>query len=171
MDYYGQTTSDAKTEVNYYGQTKSDDAVVDAGAKDVMRLSGSKPMLKAPHVGADAVVDAGAKDEMRLSGSKPMLKAPHVGADAIINAAVAKQSVALHLEEKEEFSPEREPKVIPDDIMTAKVEKLSVVRGSSSVPVFKPHGAPELWWVYVGLLTLSAHCNCFYGPGQLIVRF
>jgi len=94
-----------------------------------------------------------------------------VGADAIIYAAVAKQSVALHLEEKEEFSPEREPKVIPDDIMTAKVEKLSVVRGSSSVPVFKPHAAPELWWVYIGLLTLSAHCNCFYGPGQLILRF
>ncbi len=30
----------------------------------------SKPMLKAPHVGADAVVDAGAKDEKRLSGSR-----------------------------------------------------------------------------------------------------
>jgi hypothetical protein len=27
-------------------------------------------------VGADGVVDAGAEDEMRLSGSKPMLKAP-----------------------------------------------------------------------------------------------
>ena len=131
-------------------------------------------MLKASPVGADAVVDAGAKDEKRLSGSKPMLKAPYVGADAIINATVATQSVVLHLEEKEEFTlhtPGHEPKVLPDDIMTAKVEKLSVVRGSSSVPVFKPHGAPELWWVYIGLLTLSAHCNCFYGPGQLILRF
>ena len=90
--------------------------------------------------------------------------------DSII-ATVEKQSVVLHLEEKEEFTPGHEPKLLPDDIMTAKVEKLSVVCGSSSVPVFKPHGAPELWWVYIGLLTLSAHCNCFYGPGQLILRF
>ncbi len=48
------------------------DVVVDAGAKDEMRLSGSKPMLKAPYVGADVFVDAGAKGEKRLSGSKPM---------------------------------------------------------------------------------------------------
>ena len=90
--------------------------------------------------------------------------------DSII-ATVDKQSVGLHLEEKEDFTPWHEPKVIPDDIMTTTVGKLSVVRGSSSVPVFKPHGAPELWWVYIGLLTLSAHCNCFHGPGQLILRF
>ena len=61
-------------------------AVVDARAKDEKRLSGSKPMLKAPHVGADAVVDAGAKDEKRLSGSKPVLKASPVGADAVVDA-------------------------------------------------------------------------------------
>ena len=30
---------------------------------------------------------------------------------------------------------------------------------------------PKLWWVYIGLLTLSAHYNCFHGPGQLTLRF
>ncbi len=43
-------------------------------------------MLKAPHVDVDAVVDVGAKDEKRLSGSKPMLKARYVGADAVVDA-------------------------------------------------------------------------------------
>ena len=58
----------AKLKALYVGA----DVVIDAGAKDEKRLSGSKPMLKAPHVGADVVVDAGAKDEKRLSGSTPI---------------------------------------------------------------------------------------------------
>ena len=47
----------------------------------------------------------------------------------------------------------------------------SSLRGSSRFPVFKTHGAPKPWWVYIGLLTLSAHYNCFHGPGQLVLRF
>ena len=30
---------------------------------------------------------------------------------------------------------------------------------------------PKLWWVYIGLLILSTHCNCFHGPGQLVLCF
>ena len=30
---------------------------------------------------------------------------------------------------------------------------------------------PKLWWVYIGLLILSTHCNCFHGPGQLALYF
>ncbi len=42
--------------------------------------------------------------------------------DSII-ATVEKQSVVLHLEEKEEFTPGHEPKVIFDDSIIATVEK------------------------------------------------
>ena len=46
--------------------------------------------------------------------------------DSII-ATVETQSVVLHLEEKEEFTREHEPKVIVDDSIIATVETKSVV--------------------------------------------
>ena len=53
-------------------------------------------------------------------------------------ATVEKQSVVLHLEEKEEFTPWHEPKVILDDIINATVEKQSIFMKEEFPPGHEP---------------------------------